>query len=126
MTRWDNLLLGDDDEAPLVRTLLDFGDPIVGDYRLDLAFAEDAILDVQRLLPERTTRLRDRFRTTYASERGVDPASIVDERYEYYRLLHRCRWAAVAIDWEDSSNLERLRRYEAFFSDRLAALDASR
>jgi aminoglycoside phosphotransferase (APT) family kinase protein len=121
----DNLLLGDDDETPLVRTLLDFGDPIVGDYRLDLAFAEDAILDVQRLPPERTTTLRDRFRTTYASERGLDPASIVDERYEYYRLLHRCRWAAVAIDDEASSDPETLRRYDAFFSDRLAALDAS-
>ncbi|WP_135851616.1 phosphotransferase family protein [Halorussus salinus] len=121
----DNLLLGSDADGDLgVRTVLDFGDPYVGDYRLDLAFAEDATIRVQLPTDDRATELCALLRRSYARKRGIDPDEIVNKNYPYYLLVQRSRWMSVALDWEacdDPAAVERA--YRSFVREQLAEIE---
>ncbi|UPV99381.1 phosphotransferase [Halorussus gelatinilyticus] len=121
----DNFVLGSDEEGGLdVRTVLDFGDPYVGDYRLDLAFAEDATIRVQLPTEDRAADLRHLLRRSYARERGIDPDEIVNGNYPYYLLVQRSRWMSVALDWkscDDPAAVERA--YRSFVRERLAEIE---
>lgn len=118
----DNLVLAPEgDDGSLIRCVLDFGDPYVGDYRLDLAFAEDATIRVQLPGSDRTDRLAELLRTAYARERGIDSEEIVDRNYAFYLLVQRARWMAVALDWEsydDPAAVEQA--YRSFVTERLS------
>ncbi|UPV73348.1 phosphotransferase [Halorussus limi] len=123
----DNLVLApeaDADGGVGIRSVLDFGDPYVGDYRLDLAFAEDAVVRVQLPTADRAADLAGLLRRSYARERGIDPSEIVTREYHYYLLVQRCRWMAVAVDWDacdDPAAVERA--YRSFVRERLAEIE---
>jgi len=120
-----NLLLGSDAEGRLgVRTVLDFGDPYVGDYRLDLAFAEDATIRVQLPTDDRANDLCALLRRSYARERGIDPDEIVNRNYPYYLLVQRSRWMSVALDWESCDDPAAVERaYRSFVRGQLAEIE---
>ena len=118
----DNFVLApekDETDRP-IRTVLDFGDPYVGDYRLDLAYAEDAVVNVQLPTSNRANRLADLLRRTYADERGINLEAIVDERYAYYLLVQRARWMAVAMQWDEYDDPAAVERaYRSFVREQL-------
>lgn len=119
--RHDNMVLAPpDEEGPLVRAVLDFGDPYVGDYRFDLAFAEDAMLRVQFPTSDRADHLAELLRETYADERGIDSAEIATESYAYYLLVQRARWMAVAMKWDEYDDPDAVERaYRSFVREQL-------
>lgn len=117
----DNFILASEGTNLRIQSVLDFGDPYIGDYRLDLAFAEDAIIRVQLPTSDRAARLAELFRSTYACERGIDSEEIVNENYAYYLMVQRCRWMAVAMKWEEYDDPEAVEQaYRSFVSECLA------
>jgi aminoglycoside phosphotransferase (APT) family kinase protein len=110
------------DERP-IRYVLDFGDPAIGDYRLDLAFAEDATIRVAMPGTERADYLAELLRTAYARERGIDHGEIRNDSYPYYLLVQRARWMAVAMQWDEYDDPEEVERaYRSFVREQLAEI----
>lgn len=86
-----NLVLRDD-ASSITRAVLDFGNCVTGDGLVDVALAEDVLVDIP--LGEgtdRAGRLRDALRTAYANGRDTNRDALFDGRYPYYRLYARTR-----------------------------------
>jgi aminoglycoside phosphotransferase (APT) family kinase protein len=116
----DNFLLDPEADRP-IRTVLDFGDPYVGDYRLDLAYAEDGSIRVQLPESERADDLAELLRTAYARERGIDSGEITNDSYPYYLLTQRARWMAVAMKWDEYDDPDAVERaYRSSVREQLA------
>ena len=89
---------GADDAAPLVRAVLDFGTCETGDGLLDLALAENALVEVPLGGTDRGDRLATSLRTAYAASRSADVGARLglrgggpDESYRAYLLLARAK-----------------------------------
>lgn len=94
--RLGNLVLGDSDDEPLIRGLIDVGG-IVGDGRLAVAMTEEALVDGPLGGTSEALALRSTLRESYADERGEARACIFDEQYERYRVYARAdRMAAFS------------------------------
>lgn len=112
-----NLVLEPDDEAdPLTRAVLDWGFRSVGDAAFSVASAEAHLIDLQLGGTDRAVELRERLRTAYTDERGVDGDRLFDERYPYYRLdglLRFCSrleyWAQFGREETTDGTVRRLR-----------------
>lgn len=97
-----NLVLAPEGEGPpLARAVLDFGGCATGDGLLDLAHAEDALVDMPLGGTASAETLRDGLRTAYAGERGLDPAVAFGERYRRYRLYARVWRLALFEYWAE-------------------------
>lgn len=113
-----------DDGDPLTRAVLDFGEPRAGDGLLDLALAEDALVDVPLGGAGRADHLREALRSAYLERR---PGVALDERYPCYRLYARARRLGAFDYWvqfarEDDPGAV-ARRWRAFVRARLGEFD---
>lgn len=123
-----NLVLAPTDDAdPLVRAVVDVGVGPTADGLLDLALAEDAMVDVPLGGTQAADRLRERLRGAYAERRGLDPAAFESDRYACYRLYARARrlagfdyWATFAREADVDAVAA---RWRSFVADRLAELE---
>ena len=115
------------DASPLVRAVLDFGGCVTGDGLLDLAHAEDALVDMPLGGTANAAALREGLRTAYVEERGLDPAVAFGKRYSRYRLYARIWRLRLFEYWvefarEDEADAVAT-RWRAFVRDRLAESD---
>lgn len=95
-----NLVLEPDDEAdPITRAVLDWGFRSVGDAAHSVASVEAHLVDLQLGGTDRAVDLRERLRTAYTDERGVDGDDMFDERYPYYRLDGLLRFGSRPEYW---------------------------
>lgn len=121
-----NLLLAPSDDADsVVRGVVDVGG-FVGEGLLDVAMAEDALIDTPLGGTDRAASLRDAFRTAYATHRGVARRELFDARYPYYRLYARADRLS-ALDYLAQFAREAdadavARRWRSFVDERLAAI----
>jgi len=121
-----NLVLAERKDAdPLVRGVVDVGG-LVGDGLLDVAMAEDALVDTPYGGTERAELLRRAFRDAYADARGRDPERLFDDRYPCYRLYARADRLS-ALDYlaqfareEDSDAVAH--RWRGFVEERLSEI----
>lgn len=122
-----NLVLARRNNAdPIIRAVVDFGGCSTVDPLLDLALAEDALVDVPLGGTERGERLRGTLRAAYGGERDrrVEPES--DPRYGRYRLYARTRRMGAFGYWSRFAREDRpdavARRWRSFVRARLAEL----
>lgn len=95
-----NLVLAPDDD-PVVSAVLDVGCGPTADGLLDLALAENALVDVPLGGTARADPLRERLRAAYLAARDADPAAPLDgDRYARYRLYAWARRAGAFGYWE--------------------------
>lgn len=123
-----NLLLAPNDDAdPLVRGVVDVGG-LVGDCLLDVAMAEDALVDTPYGGTDRAGTLRETFRDAYATARGLAREAVFDDRYPYYRLYARAdRLSALEYlaGFAREDEVEAVaRRWRSFVEARLAEVEA--
>lgn len=78
-------------EQPGVRAVIDVACEATGDGLVDLALAEDAIVDIPFGDTDRAEDVRRKFRTAYCRARGIDTAELASDRYTAYRLFARAR-----------------------------------
>ena len=122
-----NLVLAPEGEGPpLVRAVLDFGGCATGDGLLDLAHAEDALVDMPFGGTPGAETLREGLRSAYAEERGLVPADAFGDRYRRYRLYARVWRLALFEYWaefarEDDADAVAA-RWRGFVRDLLADL----
>ena len=114
-------------DPPLARAVLDFGGCVTGDGLLDLAHAEDALVDMPLGGTANAASLRDGLRTAYAEERGLAPATAFGKRYSRYRLYARVWRLRLFEYWvefarEDEADAVAT-RWRAFVRDRAAEID---
>lgn len=122
-----NLVLAADDGAdPVVRAVVDLGCGPTADGLLDLALAEDALIDVPLGGTGRAERLRDRFRSAYIAEFGVDRDELRSDRYTRYRVYARTRHMAAFGYWaqfaRESDPDAVASRWRSFVTDRTGEL----
>lgn len=122
-----NLVLAPDGEAdPIVRAVVDVDYSPTVDGLVDLALAEDALVDVPYDRSERAETLRTVFRTAYTGIRDVDPSVLASDRYARYRLYARARRMGAFEYWQqfapDDDPDETARRWRSVVRDRLSAL----
>ena len=87
-----NLVLSTDDESrPLVKAVVDVGAGPTGDGLLDLALAEDALVDIPFGGTDRADLLRMLLRDAYSETRHVDADVFETDQYTRYRLYARAR-----------------------------------
>ena len=87
-----NLVLSATDESqPLVKAVVDVGAGPTGDGLLDLALAEDALVDIPFGGTDRVDQLRTRLRDAYSETRHVDADVFETDQYTRYRLYARAR-----------------------------------
>lgn len=121
-----NLLLAPRADAdPLVTGVVDVSG-FVGDALLDVAKAEDALIDVPLGGTDEAERLRTTFRTTYARRRGTERRALFDDRYPWYRLYaraYRLKAFDYSVQFARESDPETVaRRWRSFVADRLAEI----
>jgi aminoglycoside phosphotransferase (APT) family kinase protein len=116
----------DDDADPLVRAVLDFGAE-TGDGLLDLARAEDALIDLPLGESERADELRRVLRKSYRDHRDAEVGDPFPTRYASYRLYARAKalagfdfWAQFARE-DDRDAIAR--RWRSFVRERLAEVE---
>lgn len=123
-----NLVLAPRDDAdPITRAVLDFGNCPTGDGLVDVALAEDVLIDVPLGGTERADRLRRVLRTAYVDGRDAGCDALFDDRYPYYRLYARVRRLAsfgymVQFAREDDPD-DVARRWRSFVRERLAEIE---
>lgn len=112
---------------PLIRAVVDFGGCSTGDALLDLALAEDALVDVPLGGTDRADRLRSAFRTAYVEERDGGRRPGETGRYPYYRLFARVERAGAFGYWSQFAREDDLEAvsdsFRAFVVERLSELE---
>lgn len=121
-----NLVLAPDDADQIVRAVIDFGGQ-TGDSLLELARAEDALVDVPLGGTDRADHLRRRLREAYRTTRDAPVGDRFDAVYPYYRLYARTRSLAAFDFWaqfarEDDPDAI-ARRWRAFVRSRVAEVE---
>lgn len=71
----------------VVRAILDFNYRPVGDAAYDVAIAESYLIDTPIKGAEKKESLRNVFRESYVTTRGVKRGEFFDERYPYYQIM---------------------------------------
>lgn len=122
-----NLVLASDDRVdPIIRAVIDIGCGPATDGLLDLALAEDALVDIPFGGTERADYLRDRLRASYSARRNADISTFDSDRYTAYRLYARIRrmgtfgyWVQFAHEADQDATA---RRWRSFARDLLREL----
>ena len=120
------VLASDDQEDPIIRAVIDIGCGPATDGLLDLALAEDALVDIPFGGTERADYLRDRLRASYSARRNADISTFDSDRYTAYRLYARIRrmgtfgyWVQFAREADQDATA---RRWRSFARDLLREL----
>ncbi|NHN46705.1 phosphotransferase [Halostella sp. JP-L12] len=119
-----NLVLAPEgDDPPLVRAVLDFGGCSTGDGLLDLAHAEDALVDMPLGGTAAAAPLRDALRSAYVGARGLDSGVAFGDRYRRYRLYARAWRLGLFEYWAEFAREDDrdavARRWRAFVRELL-------
>lgn len=95
-----NLVVASEDEADsIIRTVIDIGCGPTADGLLDLALAENALVDVPFGGTRRVAQLRERIRTAYSATRNSSLSPYDSDQYTAYRLYAHTRRLGAFDYW---------------------------